>query len=133
MMGFPLIARPLASPPLPFAPDSAYTAPGQTETQNTATLAVTASSGNVAINMNGAQQVELNNDGPSTCFVVFGVDNTIAATVPSTSTGSYPVKPGECKIITFAPSIAPLIKFVAAICGTGLTTTLYASPGVGAS
>lgn len=132
-MGFPLLPRPLASPPLPFAPDSAFTAPGQTETQNTATLAVTSTSGNVAINLNGAQQVELNNDGASTCFVVFGVDNTVTATAVSGSAGSYPVKSGECKIITFAPSVAPLVKFMAAICAAGLTTTLYASPGVGAS
>ncbi len=132
-MGQALIARPYASPPLPFAPDSAYTAPGQTETQNTATLAVTSTSGNVAINLNGAAQVELYNAGSFDCFVVFGVDNTVAATVPSTSTGSYPLGAGQCKVISFAPSVAAVVKFIAAICAGTNTTTLYASPGVGAS
>lgn len=132
-MGAASIPRVTASPPLPFAPDSAWTAPGQTENSNTATLAVTGATGNVAVSLNQASQVELYNSGSFDCFVTFGVDNTVTASVPSGSAGSYPIGAGQCKIITFPSAIAPLIKYAAAICGGTNTTTLYISPGVGAS
>lgn len=122
--------RPGLNPPLPFAPDSAISLPGLSNEPNTCTLAVTATSGRVPINLNGANQIEVYNAGSFDCFVAFG-DVTVVATVPSTSTGSYTVGTGQCKIITVMNPT--LITNMAAICGGSNTTTLYASPGVGAS
>lgn len=125
-----MITRPGVNPALPFAPDSAVNLVGLSNEGNTCTLAVTSTSGRVPISLNGAFQVELNNDGGSTCFVSFG-DATIVAVVPLGSTGSYPVKSGECKLITLVNPNQ--VTNVAAICaGTG-STTFYASPGAGAS
>lgn len=125
-----LTTRPGLSPALPFAPDSALDLPGQSNEPNTCTLAVTATSGRVPISLNGAFQIELYNSGNADCFVTFG-DVTIVATVPSTSTGCYPVGPGQVKIITVVnPNV---ITNMAAICAGTNTTTLFASPGVGAS
>lgn len=122
--------RPGLNPPLPFAPDSALDFAGQQNEANTCTLSVTASSTRVVINLNGANQVELYNSGSFDCFVSFG-DVTVVAVVPSGSTGNYPVGAGQCKIITFSNPTA--ITNMSAICGGSNTTTLYASPGVGAS
>lgn len=122
--------RPATWPQTAFAPDSAVSLPGVLNTQNTATLAVTASSGRVVVNLNGAPQVELFNDGSFTCFVAFG-DVTVAATVPSGSAGCYPIGAGQCKIVTLLNPNS--ITNCAAICGGTNTTTLYISPGVGAS
>lgn len=122
--------RPTSWPQTAFAPDSAVSLPGLFASQNTATLAVTAASGRVAVNLNGATQVELYNAGSFDCFVAFG-DVTVAATVPSTSTGSYPLGAGQCKVVTVLHPDA--LTNIAAICAGTNTTTLYASPGVGAS
>ena len=124
--------RPQAWPQQPFAPDSAVSLPGLQGANNTATLAATSSTGNVAINLNGAFQVELYNAGPNDVFVAFG-NSTVVATLPSTSTGSYPVAAGHCKIITFNPSLVNQITYMAAICASAQTATVFASPGVGAS
>lgn len=122
--------RPASWPQTAFAPDSAISLPGLSSSQNTATLAVTSTSGRVVVNLNGATQVELYNAGSSDCFVAFG-DVTVAATVPSGSAGSYPVPAGVTKIVTILNPNS--ITNCAAICaGTG-TATLYVSPGVGAS
>lgn len=122
--------RPAVWPQTAFAPDSALSLPGLNNTQNTCTLAVTATSGRVPINLNGATQVELYNAGSFDCFVTFG-DVTVVATVPSTSTGSYPLGTGQCKVITLTNPSA--VTNVAAICGGTNTTTLYVTPGLGAS
>lgn len=122
--------RPQSWPQTAFAPDSAVSLPGVLNTQNTATLAVTATSGRVVVNLNGAPQVELYNAGSSDCFIAFG-DVTVAATVPATSSGSYPVPAGVTKIVTLLNPNA--ITNCAAICAGAGTTTLYVSPGVGAS
>lgn len=116
--------------PVPFAPDSGVSLPGLANTQNTATIAVTSTSARVPISLNGAMQVEISNAGSSWCFVVFG-DVTVVATAPVTSSGSYPIGPGQTKIVTLVNVDA--ITNVAAICTAGLTTTFYASPGVGLS
>lgn len=129
-MGLPLPQRPGLSPPLPFAPDSALDYAGQSNEFNTCTLAVTSTSGRVPISLNGANQVELYNSGSFDCFVTFG-DVTVVAILPSTSTGSYPVGAGQCKIITFVNPNT--ITNMAAITSGSNTTTLFASPGVGAS
>ena len=128
----PLPIRPTAWPLAPFAPDSAISLPGQTELTNTATLAVTATTGRVPINLNGAQQVELYNAGPNDAFVSFG-DITVVATLPSTSTGSYPIGSGQSKVITLRPDLVNLITNMAAICASTQTAVIWASPGVGAS
>ena len=122
--------RPTSWPQTAFAPDSGISLPGLSNAQNTATLAVTASSGRVAINLNGAPQVELYNQGPNDCFVAFG-DVTVVATVPSGSSGSYPVAAGTVKIVTILNPNS--ITNMAAICASTQTAALFASPGVGAS
>jgi hypothetical protein len=124
--------RPANWPPAPFAPDSAISLPGQTELQNTATLAVTASTGRVPISLNGALQVEIYNAGPNDAFVCFG-DVTVIATLPSTSTGSYPIGAGQCKVITFRADLVNSLTNMAAICASTQTATIWASPGYGAS
>lgn len=126
----PLPVRPATWPQTAFAPDSAVSLPGLSSSQNTCTLAVTATSGRVPITMNGAPQVEIYNAGAADCFVALG-DVTVVATVPSTSTGSYPIGAGQSKIITVLNPNS--ITNIAAICAGTSTTTLYASPGVGAS
>lgn len=126
------VQRPSAWPPAPFCPDSAVNLPGSTEQLNTATLAATASTGRVPINLNGAMQVELYNAGPNDAFVTFG-DLTVVAVLPATSTGSYPIGAGQCKLITFPPSVAAQITNMAAICASAQTATIFASPGAGAS
>lgn len=122
--------RPQAWPQQPFAPDSATSLPGLLNTSNTATLAVTASSGRVPVSLDGATQVELYNQGPNDCFVAFG-DVTVAATVPSGSTGSYPLPAGVTKVITLPYAIQ--VTNCAAICAATQTATIFISPGAGAS
>ena len=128
----PLSIRPTQWPLVPFAPDSAITLPGQTELNNTATLAVTSTTARVPINLNGALQIELYNAGPNDAFVTFG-DVTVTATLPSTSAGSYPIGAGQCKVITLRADFVNLITNMAAICAATQTATIWASPGVGAS
>lgn len=85
------------------------------------TLTVTATSSQATIPA-AASQLELNNDGASTCFVRWGpvAQTAVAAT-------DYPVLSGQCKIITCEIGATS----VAAICGAGETTTLRVSAGVG--
>lgn len=125
------IPRPSNWPQTAFAPDSAVDLPGLQNESNTATLAVTATSGRVVVNLNGASQVELYNAGPNDCFVVFG-DVTVVAVLPSGSSGSYPVGAGQAKIVTL-PGDPLRYTNMAAIAATAQTATLYCSPGVGAS
>ena len=105
----------------PFAPN----------TTGTATLSVSSTTGNVAVMIKtlANNQLELNNTGSKWCYVAVG-SSTVTATVPSGSTGSYPVGPGQCKLITISPND---VTNVAAICGGTDTTTLTITPGNGAS
>lgn len=125
----PIGVRPTNFPQCAFAPDCLVSLPGTSSLlQNTVTLAVTDASGRVAIKLDGAPQVELYNAGTKDCHVVFG-DVTVTATV-----ASYPVGAGQVKVVTIRPDLADKITNMAAICGTAAdTTTLWASPGVGAS
>lgn len=121
-----------AWPPLPFSPDSAFTLSGQQVLATTATLAVTSSTGRVALLMNAAPAVEFYNAGNFDCAVCLG-DFTVTAIFPSGNVGNYVVGAGQRLIVTIPPQIAAQITNCAAICAAGQTTTLYISPGVGAS
>lgn len=128
--------RPQLNPAGPFTPDSLFNLPGIINDLNTSPLAVTATSGNVPINLNGAPQVELYNAGSFDCAVCFGNDSTVTATFPvGNNGGNYIIGAGQCKVCTIPPPMQVNFPkmWVAAICSGTNTTTLYASPGVGAS
>lgn len=116
--------RPQTWPGSAFAPDLT----------TTCTIAVTATSGRIPIALNGAVQIELTNAGANWCFVAWG-DVTVTATAPASSAGSYPLGPGQTKIVTILQDsqLPDPITNIAAICAAGLTTTFYATPGVGNS
>lgn len=66
------------------------------------------------------------NIGPSRCFVKGG-DATVEATVPSTSAaGGMPLPVGTVQSLRFGDA-----TYLAAICDTGGTATLYITPGEG--
>jgi hypothetical protein len=101
----------------------------QPNTNSTAVLAATAATGRVAITMGGAGQVEVTNKSAANwAYVEYG-DSTVTATVPTGSTGGYPVGPGQSKIITVPSTITNM----AAICDAGLAATVFFTPGNGAS
>jgi hypothetical protein len=107
----------------------ATTTPFQPNSNATATLAATATTGRVAVTMAGGNQVEVTNKSAANWVYVEYGDSTITAAVPSGSVGGYPVGPGQSKIITVPPSITNM----AAICDATLTATVFFTPGNGAS
>jgi hypothetical protein len=95
----------------------------------TATLAVTATSGNVALPSVPADgSLKITNAGTKTMFVRLGTANTVAAVVPSGSAGDMPVLAGTSVVIDRGNT-----SWIAAICGGADTTTLYATAGQGGS
>lgn len=87
---------------------------------STATLAVTATSANVAISAI-PPVVEIQNAGDSIAFCRWGIGTQTAVTT------DYPVLPGQSKSITIGTGN----NNFAAICAAGLTTTLYITSGEG--
>ena len=86
----------------------------------TLTLAVTATSGNASFAAAGtaASVIEVQNLGTLPCFIAFGATAT---------TAGYPIGAGQAKVLSKAPGQAQ----IAAICGAGLSTTLYITAGQG--
>lgn len=93
------------------------------------TIAVTDVSAAIALGSQG-DTVLLQNDGGATVYVALG-DGSVAATAGGTATaantGGLPMLAGAI----FAILCAPGITHIAAICDTGLTTTLRVSRGKG--
>lgn len=90
----------------------------------TQSLAVTTTTGNVALTVPGAPitfEVRLFNDGSSTAFIAFG-----SSTVEATAT-SLPIPSGGVEIF----AVNPATTHIAAITASG-TTTIYATSGRGA-
>jgi hypothetical protein len=91
----------------------------------TVTLAVTASTGNVALTDPGRfvsrYQVRILNTGSERAYIAFG-GSTITAT-----TASMPIPAGNTEVFTIPGGAT----YMAAICDTALTTTLYATCGFG--
>lgn len=87
----------------------------------TVTLAVTTTTGAVALGAGVGSVVEVQNTGTSLMFVKIG-RSTVTAT-----TADYPVQPGHSKMVTRAPNVD---THIAAITGTS-TATLYATVGEG--
>ena len=107
-------------------------APALAGQATTVSLAATQASGNVQLASTGTgqSQVEIQNKGPGWAYVAFGKDNSVAATVPNGATaGSYPVGPGQSKLV----SVGTNALFMAAICDSGGTATLFATIGYGDS
>lgn len=105
-------------------------APFQPNTTNTAVLAATAATSNVALTLNGAYQVEIQNkDAANWAYCAFGT-SAVTATVPTGSVGSYPVGPGQSKIVTVNPND---VTNAAVICDATKTATVFFTPGNGAS
>jgi hypothetical protein len=88
----------------------------------TASVSGTTTTANVAIAGNG-ESCLVYNPGTTIAFVNFGTDNTVAATV----TG-FPIPPGGSRLI----GISNLVKYAAAIMGTG-TATIYFTRGNGST
>lgn len=86
-------------------------------------IATSTSSAATALNVSGqyANQVELNNQSAINIFVELGL-STQAASL----TTSYPVFPGQCKVI----SVPANTTHIAAIAASG-TPDLYVTPGRG--
>ncbi len=88
----------------------------------TVSLAVTTTTGNVALPTVAKQQVMVSTlPGDAVCFIKFGVNSGVAAAVTDT-----PILPGGVYILT----IDPAVTHIAAITGTG-TATLYVTTGRG--
>jgi len=86
----------------------------------TASLSATVTTGNVALFGTGAQ-IELQNGGAVTVFIALG-GSAVVATV-----GSYPLLPGQSKIITRNPDNQ---TYIAAITASG-SAAIYATVGEG--
>lgn len=88
-----------------------------------ATLAVTATTGNVAVgSANQGSTFQFCNAGTNICFIKNGTSNAITA-----ATTDIPVLAGA--ILTY--SFPPETTHIAAICLAASTTTLYISRGEG--
>jgi len=78
----------------------------------------------------GGLCLELTNTGSAACFVEFGLSTATALAPSGTSTGSYNVQPGQCKLIrrpvmqggAYADTIATI---------SGTSTTLLVATGEG--
>jgi hypothetical protein len=88
----------------------------------TVNLAVTATTGNVAI-VGSSNQLLLTNAGGNDCFIELGTASTQEA---ATTTG-MPVLARDKILITRNLDQ----DYIAAICASGQTTTLYITPGEG--
>jgi hypothetical protein len=86
----------------------------------TVNIDVASSTANVALT-SGAQQRVMNN-GTATAWILFGNDNTVAATVA----GGMPVGPGVTEVLTPPPGTT----YVAAI-AAGSTGKIHFTPGAG--
>ncbi len=86
----------------------------------TVSLAVTATTGSVALSAAGSS-VEVQNTGLTICFVKLGASAVTAAVT------DYPVPAGQSKVIGRNPNTD---TYIAAITSSG-TTTLYATTGEG--
>ena len=94
---------------------SAFTSkPGSTQT-----MSVTQSSSSISID-DTCNSIRVYNAGPSLCFIRKGRGSTTA------TTSNMPVPPGIVEV--FGTNKADT---VAAICASGLTTTLYVTQGTG--
>lgn len=96
-----------------------------TPTGSTVNLAVTSTTGNVALGTlpsTGGGNIMVTNTGTAMVFIEFGGASTIEAAVATSS----PVLAGSQ--VVFA--IGPAVTHFAAITGTG-TATVYATPGQG--
>lgn len=88
----------------------------------TKSLAVTDSTGRVALTGPGrSASVRIVNAGASTAFVKFGGSTVEAATT------DMPILPGTVEIFDLPESAT----YMAGICASGLTATLYATTGQG--
>ena len=90
----------------------------------TQTLAVTATTGNVALGGTGSQ-VLIQNAGSDYAFVNFG-DSSVTASV-TFPTASVPVRPSSSLLVT----VPDTFTTVAAICLATKTTTIYITRGNG--
>lgn len=88
-------------------------------------LAVTATSGSVQLTDMGSNsgcKVQIWNKGPSHCFIRFDPDSA-----PTAVTTDMCIPPGTIQTLV-RPNGAP---YMAAICDSGDTATLYANSGMG--
>lgn len=90
----------------------------------TQTVSVTGSNVNTALTWPDADTYEFNNAGTATVFFVWSAAGGGAVT--STTTSSYPILPGQCKVVR-RPKGATHIAVIA----TSATQTLYVSAGTG--
>jgi hypothetical protein len=103
-------------------------APFRPSDLGTTSLAVTATTGRRLLADSGAGSVVLTNVGPSICFARFG-NVAVEATVPSGATaGGFPVLAGTQTVVM--PDAGD--TYLALICATGQTATVYISCGSGA-
>jgi len=90
------------------------------------TLSVTSTSSNGQLSAvpasSGALQARVYNSGPNTAFVQFGADNTVTATA-----NKMPIPAGNTEVFSVGNAL-----WVAAICASTQTATLYVTPGRGA-
>lgn len=104
---------------------SAFAEPIQVVPAGTLTLSVTGTSAATALPMgdiNNKRNAEIQNAGTVTVFVLFCPSSTCTALVAS----SYPVLPGQSKVVTIPPNTS----HVAAITG-GTAATAYVTLGIG--
>lgn len=94
------------------------------------TIAVTDTSQRVALPGGQTSTIVVKNVGASECFIASG-DSSVTATAGGAATaasdGSFSIPPGEIGSYT----ISPIATHIAAICATGITTTLRISRGEG--
>lgn len=106
-------------------------APAGAGSASTVSLSATSTTGNVALAgvVTGQGQCEIQNKGSGWAYVAFG-GSAVTATVPNGATGgSYPVGPGQAKIVSIGTNAA----YAAGICASGDTATLLFTVGYGDS